>query len=264
MASQHHGGTALSIETELNGKGGRVCEQARKGEIHCPLMIRSTSEDLLTGNVFGMLKHIRPHLWLNPLLNLALDGDADSGRFRQVWFKDFEVKFWERQARFPPELLDFKEGRTEPDVIIEWENPPTTVWIEAKYLSGFAKGTNDSDDNDQVLRGVRTLLVDTGHMKPSRLFDPPQRAAVWLALLTYKPEPVVDQYRDNAALLRAIPMAEAVHSLPTLPFIGTLTWGDIRDALYRCSTALPLVERSITESLIAYLEYKQTTRHGHR
>jgi len=242
----------MSIETEVNGKGGKVCEQARKGEIHCPLMIRPTSEDVITGNVFGMLKHIRPHLWLNPLLNLALDGDADSGPYRQVWFKDFKVKFWERQAKFPPELLDFREGRTEPDVIIEWENPPTTVWIEAKYLSGFAKGTNDSDNNDQVLRGIRTLLADTGHIRPSRLFNVPQRAAAWIALLSSKPDSMVDQYREQDRLLRAIPYPA---SLPQQPLVGTVTWKDVQFMAYR-GTSISSNERSIFETLDDYLDLK--------
>jgi hypothetical protein len=249
----------LSIEAELNGKGGRVCEQARRGEIHCPLIVRPTSEDVLTGNVFGMLKHLRPHLWLNPMLNLALDGDANSGRFRQVWFKDLKVKFWERQARFPPELLDFKEGSTEPDVIIEWENPPTTVWIEAKYHSGFAKGTNDNDDNDQVIRGVRTLLADTGHIQPARLFSISKRRPVWLALLSYKPEPLVDHYRDEVVLLHAIPDGEAIVTLPEQPFLGTLTWSDIGGVLHRRLESMTGMEQSVSQSLIAYLDHKRST-----
>ena len=127
----------MSIEVELHRKGGKVCEGARRGEITCPLIIRPTSEDVVVGNVFGMLRHVRPHLWLNELLNSALG----TTKFRQVWFKNFSLRLWERQARFPPELLDFREGRTEPDVVIEWENPPTTVWIEAKWLSPMAKRT---------------------------------------------------------------------------------------------------------------------------
>ncbi len=65
----------MSIYVELHKKGGKLCEKAKSGELHCPLIVRPTSEDVIVGNVFGTLKHIPPHLWLNPLLNKAIDGD---------------------------------------------------------------------------------------------------------------------------------------------------------------------------------------------
>ena len=133
----------MSIYVELHKKGGKLCEKAKSGELHCPLIVRPTSEDVIVGNVFGTLKHILPHLWLNPLLNKAIDGDFNSKRFRQVWFKNFSLRFWERQAAIPYEILGFKEGRTEPDIIIEWENPATTIWIEAKWNSPMARGRSE-------------------------------------------------------------------------------------------------------------------------
>ncbi len=168
----------MSIEVELRGKRGCVCQPARRGEIRCPLIVRPTSEDVVVGNVFGTLQHIPPHLWLNAILNQALGTDE----FRQVWFKDFSLRLWEKQPRYPPELLDFKEGRTEPDVIIEWENPPTTVWIEAKWLSGFSKRTANNAENDQISRSIRTLLYQTGHIQGSTLFANHKRRAILLCI----------------------------------------------------------------------------------
>lgn len=172
----------MSIEVELRGKGGCVCQPARRGEIRCPLIVRPTSEDVVVGNVFGTLQHIPPHLWLNAILNQALGTDE----FRQVWFKDFSLRLWEKQPRYPPELLDFREGHTEPDVIIEWENPPTTVWIEAKWLSGFSKGTVNKADNDQISRSIRMLRYQAGQIQADRLFHTPQRRGV-LILVLLKP-----------------------------------------------------------------------------
>ena len=37
--------------TELYGKGGRVCNEARKGNIRCRLIVRPTSEDVITGHL---------------------------------------------------------------------------------------------------------------------------------------------------------------------------------------------------------------------
>jgi len=58
--------------TELGRKGGCLCEPAKKGELRCPLIVRSTSEDVVTGNLFGTLGAINPRWWLPDLLNQAL------------------------------------------------------------------------------------------------------------------------------------------------------------------------------------------------
>jgi hypothetical protein len=244
----------MSWEAELNGKGGQVCKHAKAGEIQCPLIIRPTSEDVISANVVGLLKHIRPHLWVGPLLNVGLG----TSRFRQVWYKGLRVDLWKRVEKYPAELLDFKEGSTEPDIAISWENPPTTLWIEAKYLSPLAGHTANSKTNDQAIRGIRTLLAATGHITTPQLFNRPKRNAVWLALLCSKPEPVVDQYRDRARLMIGIGKPEAVTSLPLAPFVGTITWNDIRDALIHSRRLMSKAEQSISLSLDSYLELKMT------
>lgn len=246
----------MSIEVELNNKAGKVCEQARCGAIKCPLIVRPTSEDVLTGNVFGLLRHIRPHLWLNPLLNQAIDGDPDSGRFRQVWFKDFTIQLWKRQPRFPPELLEFREGRTEPDVVIEWENAPTTLWIEAKYLSGFSAGTANSDDNDQVIRGVRTLLAETGYIHPSRLFKLRQRRPLWIALTGNSEDERITKYRSSRSLMQSLGLsAKAVTILPEA-MVGSTTWFGLRDLLSLSASRSSFLERCIAGQVKAYLSFK--------
>jgi hypothetical protein len=242
----------MGIEVELNGKGGRVCPQGQSGAIRCPLIVRSTSEDVLTGEVFGLLKHIRPHLWLTPLLNLGLDVECH----RQVWFKGLSIRLWERQDRFPPELLGFREGRTEPDIVIEFQNPPTTIWIEAKYTSPLAERTSNSDDNDQVLRGIRTLLAATGHVTAEKLFAAPKRKPIWLALLAYKPDSLVDRYRNPKHLAECLKGMVDEKALPTDPFVGTVTWNDIARILSERMPQMTPAERSMTQSLAEYIRHK--------
>lgn len=58
--------------TELNGKGGCVCEPARKGELRCPLIVRPTSEDVVTGELFGVLSSLQRSLVAAGPLNHAL------------------------------------------------------------------------------------------------------------------------------------------------------------------------------------------------
>lgn len=242
----------MSIEVELNKKAGRVCREALAGLKHCPLIVRSTSEDVMTGNVFGTLRHIRPHLWLGPLLNLALG----TRKFRQVWYKKLSIRLWERQDRFPQELLDFREGRTEPDVIIEWENPPTTVWIEAKLHAPLAEGTSNHPANNQVIRGIRTLLAATGQLQPHRLFRTPLRRAIWLALLSYKPEPLVDRYRDPVEVFRALPYPDRLASLPQRVEVGTIAWRDVAKTLQSCGRLASRHERMVADELVEYLCFK--------
>lgn len=201
----------MSIYVELHKKGGKLCEKAKSGELHCPLIVRPTSEDVIVGNVFGTLKHIPPHLWLNPLLNKAIDGDFNSNRFRQLWFKNFSMRFWERQAAIPQEILGFKEGRTEPDIIIEWENPATTVWIEAKWNSPMAKGTSNNHENDQITRGMRTLTLATSSIPTGQLFDLPKRRTYWIALTR-----------------ESLDMSTCTYDGPGHPMLGGVLWNDIR------------------------------------
>lgn len=242
----------MSTLVELNGKAGRLCQAAESGQTTCPCIVRKTSEDVLTGEVFGHLRHLRPHLWLNPMLNQGLG----TNRFRQVFFKDFKLRMWQRQAKYPPELLPWVEGCTEPDVILEWENPPTSVWIEAKYKSGLAAGTTHARRNDQVVRGVRTMLAATGHIQGLRLFNTPKRDAAWLALLPHARDPMVDHYRESRLLMQAIPNRRRVRSLPPEPFVGTATWGMITQVLHSARGGMTWAERSVAASLTEYLAFK--------
>ena len=241
----------MSIDVELNGKAGRICHLGQAGTVRCPMRVHAGSEDVLTGNVFGGLRHIRPHLWVSQLLNVGLG----TSHHRQAYFKNFAIRLWERQERFPPELLRFTEGRSEPDIILEWENPePTSVWIEAKYRSGLAEGTANCSTNDQVIRGVRTLLATTGHIRPSRLFSLPRRRPYWLALMNRSPDPLVSAYQADDRLEKALP--RRVTELPQEPFIGTITWRDIRQTLAVGCPRMVHTERSVANQVIAYLDLK--------
>ncbi len=244
----------MSVLLELNGKAGRVCAQAQAGEIRCPLIVRSSSEDVLSGETFGHLRHIRPHLWLAPLIQVGLGAKTHS----RVWYRNLSIRLWERQNRFPPELLKFREGNTEPDIIIEWENPPTTVWLEAKYTSGLAQGTTHSDQNDQVVRGIRTLLAATGHIQTKRLFQIPRRIPVWMALLNARPDPLVERYRDPRKLARSLRGIITPKHLPADPFIGTVTWNDIAEILEAHQAQMTAAERSVSKAISEYLRFKSS------
>jgi hypothetical protein len=52
------------VLTEMLGKGGNICPQAKSGEIRCPLIVRPNSEDVITGHLFQALRCINPRWWL--------------------------------------------------------------------------------------------------------------------------------------------------------------------------------------------------------
>jgi hypothetical protein len=140
--------------------------------------------------------------------------------------------------------------------VIEFENPPTTIWIEAKYTSPLAERTSNSDDNDQVLRGIRTLLAVTGHVSSRELFTVPRRKPIWLALLAYEPEALVDGYRSREHLAASLKGILKEETLPSQPFVGTVTWNDIARTLLDSTTQMTPAERSIAKSLAAYIQHK--------
>ena len=158
--------------TEMLGKGGRVCEPAREGKLRCPLIIRPTSEDVVTGEIFQVLRAVNPRWWLPQMLNKALG----ASRFRQQVFRRLKIELWRNRPVYPRELLPWAEGSTQVDATITWENPPTTIYIETKYASGVSPKVVGDDGNrgfpsDQIVRNIRVGLFECGWFRTHGLFE---------------------------------------------------------------------------------------------
>jgi hypothetical protein len=147
---------------------------------------------------------------------------------------------------------------------VEWENPPTTLWIEAKYLSGLAEGTTHSEQNDQVIRGIRTLLGTTGNIQTNCLFELPRRVPIWLALLNAKPDRLVEHYRDRRKLTKGLKGITSTKSLPGGPFVGTITWLDIAKVLEARTTRMTATEKSVSKAICEYIRFKASIVTGSR
>jgi hypothetical protein len=209
--------------TELNGKGGCLCEPARKGELRCPLIVRPTSEDVVTGELFGTLRHLNPRWWLPDMLNRALGVE----RFRRQVFRDLRIELWQKQRTYPRHHLKWDEGQTEVDVVITWENPATTVFIEMKYGSPLSAKTVNNNGSagfpaDQLIRNARIGLWENGWFREDLLFHAPPRDFVLLLLTPSSGNPLVQEYRDPDRLKSSIPDGERLKNLPLAPFIGEL------------------------------------------
>lgn len=161
---------------ELHTKGGNLCLHAKEGKIHCPLIVRPTSEDVVTGQIVQSLSLINPRHWVSDLLNEALG----MRQFSRQIYRKFRIEPWVGKPPFPRELLKWDEGSTEVDVQITWENPPTTIFIEAKYGSKLSAGTANNNGqhgfpSDQLVRNIRVGLHECGYYRTNALFETQRR-----------------------------------------------------------------------------------------
>ena len=245
--------------SELNGKGGCLCEPARKGELRCPLIIRPTSEDVVTGQLFGSLKALNPRWWLPDLLNRALGTE----RFRRQVFRKLDIQVWQKQRTYPRHRLPWDEGQTEVDVVLTWENPPTTVFIEMKYGSAISSATVHNDGtagfpSDQLIRNARVGLWENGWFTEELLFAMPPRDFVLVLLTPSSGSPLVQEYRDPDRLRQAIPHGQRLTKLPRTPFIGELSYKDVIGILATQRRWFTRPEKIIVDQVSDYLRFKLT------
>jgi len=243
--------------TEQQGKGGCVCQAARRGELKCPLIIRPTSEDVITGNLFGGLANINPRRWLPHMLNQALG----TTRFRQQIYRNFRIDLWRNRPPYPPHLLPWKEGMTQVDVTIRWENPPTTIYVEMKFLSDLSPKTSGDDGSsgypsDQLIRNIRVGLLECGWFAEDHLFSQGNRDFAVVLLSPKLGHPLIESYRNTEQLRQAIPHSHRLIKLPTTPLVGELSYGEVANVLDYQQRFATVAERKIIGQLIEYLAFK--------
>lgn len=243
--------------TELGGKGGRVCHSAVDGTLRCPLIVRSTSEDVVTGNLFGALRAINPRWWLPQFLNHGLGTE----RFRTQVYRNIRIELWQRQPNMPRHLVPWEEGQTEVDVVITWENPATTVFLEMKFRSDLSATTSHHSGTngypaDQLIRNCRIGLWRSGWYHESRLFPNLRRDFSLLLVNASGCHDLVGKYRDPMTLRQAIPKSRLLPVLPQLPFIGCLGYGAIVKILRQQRRWMLRPERLLADQVTEYLEFK--------
>ena len=245
--------------TELAGKGGRLCEAAREGRTRCPLIVRPTSEDVITGQLVGAFRVLDPMHWVPDLLDRAVG----SRRFRRQVFRRFRVDPWKTRPHFPKELLPWAEGGTQVDVTLAWENPPTTILLEMKFGAELApttaNGKGHEFPSDQLIRTIRVGLHECGYYRSADLFDTPPRDLAVIVLSPTAGHPLVARYRDVTTLRAAIPHADRIPALPRTPFVGELGYADLVDVLRQRRRHLTRAERQVADDLCEYLEFKRAS-----
>jgi len=223
------------------------------------LIVRPTSEDVITGHLFQGLKILNPCGWLPDLLNQALGVRS----FRRQVFRQLTIDLWRNRPKFPRDLVPWNEGSTQVDATITWENPPTTIIVEMKYGSGLSETTARNVGQhdfaaDQLTRNIRVGLLECGYYEQCRLFPTGRRDLVVLVIGPEKGNPLISDYRDPTLLRRAIPNSDLIPTLPKLPFVGELNYRDIVAILRAQRRWCNRAERVMTDLLTDYLEMKLT------
>lgn len=244
--------------TELHQKSGNMCRQAREGQLRCPMIVRSSSEDVITGHLVHALRLLNPTWWVPDLLNQGLQAP----RFRRQYFRNFKVEPWVNKPRYPRELLPWDEGSTQVDFCLTWENPATTIYVEMKYGSDLSDRTtgNLGQHNypaDQLIRNIRVGLLECGYFTLDQLFTQTTRDFAVLVVTPREHHHLVKRYRDDHLLSSAIPNADRITSLPIRPFVGELSYFDIVRILRKQWLRFTRTENKVIDQLVDYLSYKQ-------
>ena len=244
--------------TELRGKAGNLCDPAKQGKLRCPLLVRSSSEDVITGHLVQALRILNSRWWLSDFLNEALGAD----RFRRQFYRRLRIEPWVNQPRYPRALLPWDEGSTQVDCEITWNNPHTTVFIEAKYQADLSATTVNANGSgkypaDQLIRNVRVGLYRAGYFEGNSLFKLKPRDFVVILLCPTEKHRLVKKYRDNNQLLAAIPHSDKLLSLPQWPFVGQITYRQIILIFSRQRRWFSRPERVVIDGLTEYLDFKR-------
>jgi hypothetical protein len=239
------------LEIEAGGrKTGNVCARDYRNGDNCPLIVRTTSEDVLVGNVFGMLRLVTPQVWLRPLLNLAFK----TRRFDYVPLAELAMGFWQRVP--PRSVRRLPEGDSEIDVLLRFDD--CSVFIEAKFEAPLSTSTRHDAQRDQLLRILDVAYDNT-------------RCGLWRSTpyvlvlgLDLEPPILVRRYSDLETLAAALgyhPHEDARARAAVLARrVGYLAWAQLRDIIANPNLDANLTEQRICFDLVRYLDLKCMAR----
>ena len=170
----------MSHLLELAGKTGHICPPGHVRTGGCPMLLRTTSEDVMTSTVVGILKNLTPQKWLGQWLNQSFQTEA----FSKAKFDDLSFELW--TSLTPPPGLKHREGDSHPDLVISFDD--VVIGCEVKYTSPLSGGTSHSGKRNQV---IRYIDVFSNHYNAGKLFG----RQVYIMTLTLEVPELVNRYR---------------------------------------------------------------------
>ena len=239
----------MSIQYELNKHIGlKPCAPGSRVN-RCAMIVNENSEDLLTSNVFGLLKYLPPAIWLSPLLQLVFKGRT----FRSIGHGKIKVEFWKKLPS--PPGVKYEEGIPEIDIVIRIGR--LIVLLECKYRSPVQVAGSGSSTRDQICRYLDAAAFN--HWPESD-----SGREIYLVLLTdTEEEPaILSQYRDPEIVLSCLTQVRPFVDYEQISQIlakniGWTSWMSLLRILEsQDPTRLPRIESMIIADLVAYLRYK--------
>ena len=223
----------MTIWLELS-KTSRKDERIYSGN---QIVLHTGSEDVLTANVFGIIKNLDHSVWFRSFLRETLDVQIDDKEF-----KDLKFYFWKRYS--PPREYKKREGPSEVDVTLEFDS--VVVFVESKYRSGLATGTTHDEERDQIIRNLDVGLSYCQKVK-KRFF---------LLIITNESRPpeLLTHYRENPTkMVRKLPYRKGMDLTSCLAWTS---WTEIMNALKEKLEKFSAVERRFVNDLLKYLQIK--------
>jgi hypothetical protein len=239
----------VSIIYELYKKTGKqTCPPGTIRVERCPLNLNPNSEDILTGNVFGLLILLHPRLWLEKILTRVYR----QRNFTSLPYDQFSIEFW-RKFR-PPLITAYRTWISEVDIFIQLLN--FVLIVETKYGSTVTKENPQKGTRDQVIRYLDLLAY---HYHGCNCKD------AYFLLITNDPNepPLLTKYRDpkeiEPGLSRIRPHVDYKSISTALAHnLGWISWKGILQTLeeIRRTVDLHFSEEKIIDLLITYLKFK--------
>lgn len=236
----------MSILAELGNKSGNICDRSYRRGNWCPLIIRTTSEDVLVSNVFGILKNLNPDLWLPDFINAALP-------FSPPFTENLDIPHFHFWRKYPiPERSSLKEGTSEVDVFIQ--SGDLIILIEAKYHAKLSNHTTHSNKRDQLLRNcnIAYFLLEMSKLTPGL------RVVTILLAKDFSDYRWIKKYRSHKNLYRALSGCWIKNYDPDIVKkvsgnLGLVTWHQLKQLLIHNQAKFSKVEQLFIGDMYSFL-----------
>jgi hypothetical protein len=211
------------------------------------MLLRTTSEDVVTATAFGILRNLTPAKWLGYWLNQSFETDAFTG----AAFDELRFQLWPSLS--PPPGLRYREGASKPDLIIRFDD--VVVLVEAKYTASLSSGTTHNGNRNQLIRFLDALYH---HYGGSSLFT----KRCYLMTLTLEVPDLVKRYRSRENVVQDLMQFDcsrsAAEEMAASVTVGASTWNSLSSILaYRLEAfGDNPVEEAFALDVITYLAVK--------
>lgn len=234
----------MSILLELAGKTGRICPPGHVRTGGCPMLLRTSSEDVMTATTVAILKNLSPEKWLGHWLNECFQVDT----FTKARFEGLRFDLW--SVLSPPPGFKHREGNSHPDLVITFDD--VIIACEVKYSSPVSSGTSHRQDRNQILRYAD---VFHHHFNGGKLYH----QQVYIMTLSLEVPDLILRYRSPELLIQDLIglgySRDYAESVANSVRIGASTWRSLATLLSANLGAFGVnsVEEAFVLDLVSYI-----------